>query len=199
MMREIAENLRIPVIVLLLALTAVSLFLLGTLIAEFVTERRKLKVKLPALADELKTRPDDLRACIDASGLIVSQKAALTELTAHPDLTPDMREALAVRLVEQESARFARRVALSDTLSKLGPMLGLLGTLIPLGPGVIALGQGNTFVLSQSLLTAFDTTILGLSSAAVCMVISTIRRGWYRNYMSILETLTECVLEVVNE
>lgn len=38
-------------------------------------------------------------------------------------------------------------------------MLGLLGTLIPLGPGIIALGQGDTQTLSTSLLTAFDTTI----------------------------------------
>ena len=33
----------------------------------------------------------------------------------------------------------------------------------------------------------------------VALVISTIRKKWYRNYMSILNTLTECVLEVVEE
>lgn len=197
-MRTIAENLQTPVIVILLILAAVSVVLIGTLIAEGLTERRKLRVNLPRLADELRRGTEKPEECIRRAELIKSQKAVLVELTQHPELTSDMREALALRMVEEESARFEKRVMLSDIMAKLGPIFGLLGTLIPLGPGVIALGQGNTYVLSQSLLTAFDTTILGLISAAVCMVISAVRKRWYRNYMSVLETLTECVLEVEN-
>jgi biopolymer transport protein ExbB/TolQ len=87
-------------------------------------------------------------------------------------------------------------VKVSDLVARLGPIFGLLGTLIPLGPGIIAMGQGDTYTLSRSLLTAFDTTILGLISAAVAMVVSMIRRGWYGNYMSALEAVMECVLEV---
>ena len=70
-----------------------------------------------------------------------------------------------------------------------------MGTLIPLGPGIIALGQGDTFTLSNSLLIAFDTTVAGLVCALIALVISTIRKIWYRNDMSILETLMECILE----
>ena len=75
-------------------------------------------------------------------------------------------------------------------------MFGLLGTLIPLGPGIIALGQGDTMTLSQSLMTAFDTTIAGLIVAAIAIVISTIRRCWYNNYISVLETVMDCVVEM---
>lgn len=52
-------------------------------------------------------------------------------------------------------------------IAKLGPMFGLLGTLIPLGPGIVALGQGDTVTLSESMNVAFDTTIAGVISAAV--------------------------------
>lgn len=107
-----------------------------------------------------------------------------------------MRESLAIRLLDEEKQRCARLVRLSDLVAKLGPMFGLLGTLIPLGPGIIALGQGDTFTLSNSLLTAFDTTIAGLIAAAVAVVISTLRKSWYRNDTSVLETAMECVLEV---
>ena len=62
-----------------------------------------------------------------------------------------------------------------ELLARLAPMFGLLGTLIPLGPGIIALGQGDTQTLSPSLLTAFDTTIAGLSAAAVCLVVTSLR------------------------
>lgn len=71
-----------------------------------------------------------------------------------------------------------------------------MGTLIPLGPGIIALGRGDTLTLSNSLMIAFDTTIAGLACAAVAVLVSTIRKHWYNNYMSVLETLMECVLEV---
>jgi len=75
-------------------------------------------------------------------------------------------------------------------------MAGLLGTLIPLGPGIIALGQGDTLTLSQSMLTAFDTTIAGLIAAGICLVVHSFRTHWYRGYMSDLETLVDCVVDI---
>ena len=84
-------------------------------------------------------------------------------------------------------------------VAKLGPMFGLLGTLIPLGPGIVALGQGDTATLAGSLAVAFDTTISGLISAAICLVISNIRKRWYDSDLVSLEALMECVLEEVGE
>lgn len=196
MLRTICSSLQGVVVFLLLVLIAASLMLLGSLIVEIFTERRHLKVSLPELVDELWENEDRLAECIEGSGLLKRQKKALIEITKHEEITDIMREALAVRLLESEKAHFDKIVKLSDTVAKLGPMFGLLGTLIPLGPGIVALGNGDTFTLSQSLLTAFDTTIAGLSSAAVVTVISTIRKTWYTNYMSILEALMSCVLEV---
>lgn len=195
-MRTIASSLNYPVIAVLIIFVAAVIVIAGTLIVEIFTEHRRLKVKMPELVDALRERAVPAAECIEQSGLLKSQKSVLVELTRHPELTPDMRQALADRLVEEEQSKFERRVLITDLISKLGPMFGLLGTLIPLGPGIIALGNGSTYTLSQSLMTAFDTTILGLITAAAAMVISTIRKRWYANYMSVLETLVECVLEV---
>ena len=107
-----------------------------------------------------------------------------------------MRQALAVSMLGREKARYDRIIKLSDLLSKLAPMFGLLGTLIPLGPGIAALGEGDTFTLSNSLLIAFDTTVAGLVSAAVALVVSSVRRGWYAQYIKDLDTVAECVLEM---
>lgn len=192
----IAQALEIPDIVVLLILVAVAVVLVGTLIAEYFTEHRRLKVKLPQLFEELHRGEVPAEECIRHSGLLKRQKRALIELTRHPELTDIMREALAIRLITEEQAHYDRIVKISDLVARLGPIFGLLGTLIPLGPGIIAMGQGDTYTLSRSLLIAFDTTILGLISAAVAMVVSQIRRGWYENYMSALEAVMECVLEV---
>ena len=197
-MRTIAAGMEKPVIVLLLFLVAVTVFMIGWVITEFFTERRHLRAKLPALVDQLNTTENKVQIdrCIESSELLYRQKAALKELVMHPDITPLMRESLAVRLLQEEQAFYDRRLKISDLIAKIGPILGLLGTLIPLGPGIIALGQGDTITLSSSLLTAFDTTIMGLIAAAAALVISTVRSRWYANYMSVLETLMECILEV---
>ena len=109
----------------------------------------------------------------------------------------DTLTALAERLLATEEARNARTTSITDMIAKLGPMFGLLGTLIPLGPGIVALGQGDTVTLSESMNVAFDTTIAGVISAAVASVISHIRKRWYNDDMVSLETLMEAVLEEV--
>ena len=194
-LRALSSALETPVVVILIAFLAAAAALTGWLIAEYCTERRHLKVALPQLLEDLRAAPDRA-AVIEKSGLLRRQKDALLELTRHPDLTDEMRETLAVRLLEQEQDRYDGIVKLSELLARLAPMFGLLGTLIPLGPGIIALGQGDTYTLSTSLLTAFDTTVAGLVAAAFATVISTIRRGWYREYASILEAVSETVLEL---
>lgn len=197
-MRAVASAMQTPVILILMLLLAFTVFLIGWVIVEFFTERRLLKAKLPALVDalnETKNR-EETKVCVAKSGLLKRQRAALTELLSHPELTPLMRESLAVRIVTEEQSHYDVRLKTSDLVARIAPLLGLLGTLIPLGPGIIALGQGDTMTLSSSLMTAFDTTILGLISAAAAMVISTIRKNWYNNYMSVLETAAECILEV---
>ena len=83
-------------------------------------------------------------------------------------------------------------------IARLGPAFGLIATLIPLGPGVVALGQGDTATLSSAMLTAFDATVAGLISSGISFVVSGIRKRIYANYLSSYEMLTEIVLELVD-
>lgn len=197
-MRLVASSLQTPVIVVLLALVCVIVLIVGMLIAEIFTERLQFKVSMPRLVDDLRHNPNT-RDVIERSELLRRQKDALLELLAHPDVDESSRESLAVNLVSQEQAHFDIRVKVTDTIAKIAPMLGLMGTLIPLGPGLIAIGEGNTELLSQSLLIAFDTTILGLVVAALALVVSTIRKTWYGKYMAAFEAASECTLQIANE
>ena len=197
-LRAVASALQTPVSLVLVILMAASVVLLGTLVAEGFTERLRLRARLPLLVDRIRAGEEPLEQIIAGSGLLRRQKRALLELKRHPDLTPAMRESLAAQLLFKERTHYDGLVKLSDLVARLGPMFSLLGTLIPLGPGIIALGRGDTFTLSQSLLTAFDTTIAGLIAAAVAFVVSAVRRKWYDTYMADLELVMECVLEVEN-
>jgi biopolymer transport protein ExbB/TolQ len=151
--------------IVLLLLMAATVFLLGTLAVESFTRRRKLQA---------------------------SRERLLVQIA---EAVPERRETLAIRLVRAERARREGIVKISDAITKLGPMFGLLGTLIPLGPGILALGRGDTLTLSQSLLTAFDTTVAGLISAAVAFVISSVRKRWYAKHIVALEAETEDLLD----
>lgn len=197
-LRDIVGSLQTPVILLLLILIVLTVLLAGTLAAEFFIERRYLKVNgkvLPDMIEAMHSEPSKIGEIVENCGLLKRQKEVLTELINHKEISDSERESLAVRLVERQQSIYDRRIRVSDLIAKTGPMLGLMGTLIPLGPGIIALGQGDTFTLSNSLLVAFDTTVAGLAVAMVALCIGTVRKIWYRNYMSVLEMLTECILE----
>lgn len=82
--------------------------------------------------------------------------------------------------IEQEFQNHAtKRLERIDLFARSGPILGLMGTLIPLGPGLTALGTGNIDILATALTVAFDTTVVGLLIGLVAYTIGRIRRRWY--------------------
>ena len=194
-LRTVATVMKYPVIAILIIFIAFAIFCIGWLVVEMITERRHMRYSLPRILDDLKENSNRLEQRILVSGLLARQKEALVELTRHPSFDEEMLGSLADNIIEREQAHYNRILSFTSLVSKLAPMTGLLGTLIPLGPGIIALGQGDTFTLSSSMLTAFDTTIAGLLAAAVAMVVSAVRRSWYRDYNASLEALAQCVLD----
>ena len=196
MLRAVASGLQVPTIVILLILVALTVVLLGSLVVEYFTERKQLSGSIPELIDALQGKDArGLAAVIENSGLLQRQKAAVLELVKRENLPLETRIALAKKLLLDEEKHYVGRVRISDLISKIAPMFGLMGTLIPLAPGLIALGQGDTKTLSDSLLIAFDTTVAGLISAAVSLFISSVRKSWYAGYSSSLEAVMEAVLD----
>lgn len=198
-MRAIVSACQVPVIVLLILGSAFIVVLLGSLIGEKISERRHFKVFLPRLLDDLKQakNKDEISDVIKKSGLLLRQKKALLELTRHGSSTPVMLESLAASIDYAEQKRYDSIVKVSDLTARIAPMLGLLGTLIPLGPGILALGSGDTQTLSTAIITAFDTTSLGLIIAGFALVISSVRKRWYKDYMVAFDTAIEFVLEAM--
>lgn len=196
MLRAIASGLQIPTIIILLLLIALTVVLLGSLVVEYFTERKQLQQSIPELIDAMQGKDSrELAAIIENSGLLHRQKDAVLEVVKRDSLPMDTRVALAKKLLLDEEKHYVGRVRVSDLISKIAPMFGLMGTLIPLAPGLIALGQGDTKTLSDSLLIAFDTTVAGLVSAAVALFISSVRKSWYAGYSSSLEAVMEAVLD----
>lgn len=63
--------------------------------------------------------------------------------------------------------------------ARLGPILGLIGTLVPLGPAIAAFGDGDVKAMADELVVAFGTTVVGMSAGSLCFVAYSCRRRWY--------------------
>jgi biopolymer transport protein ExbB/TolQ len=142
---------------------------------------------------------DELKSKINNSPLPKTQKTLLNKIASTENLTANTREAFARKLIENEEGLTDKSLEVTDIITRIGPTLGLMGTLIPLGTGLAALGSGDVNTLSQSLIVAFDTTVVGIGSGAVAYVISKLRNRWYEEYLSNLDVLSDAVLDYMAE
>ncbi|HEY5261610.1 MAG TPA: MotA/TolQ/ExbB proton channel family protein [Solirubrobacteraceae bacterium] len=83
-----------------------------------------------------------------------------------------------------------RRLDHTRILVRGGPALGLMGTLIPLAPGLAALGHGNVATLATDLRTAFAATTIGLLVGTVAFALTLTRTRMYTEDLTALERAT---------
>ena len=197
-LRGFASGLMIPVFVVLLLLIAFVAWALGSLIVEYFTERRHFKATLPDAINSLENAPaTKLNDTICSMQLLWTQKKALLLVANNGGLPEDALFALAKGEVTTFEERYQRLVGRTDLLAKVAPMVGLMCTLIPLGPGIVAMGEGQLKLLSGSLGVAFDGTVVGLVAAVLAMLISYLRRRWYGRYSASMEALMTTLLEKI--
>lgn len=79
------------------------------------------------------------------------------------------------------------RLERADLLARIPPMLGLMATIIPLGPGLAALGKGDPAQLASAVTVAFDATVLGLVAGIAGLVVGKLRRRWYEELLEAME------------
>ena len=197
----ISQSLTIPVLVILLVIVIITIITLGGMIAEY-NSRRKVPVgTIRDLIYDINEAGsiEELKNVISSAQIPKSQKKVLTEIASSEKLGDSSREALARKLFEFEEEKTMNTLQKTDIITRIGPTLGLMGTLIPMGPGLAALGAGDINTLASSLTVAFNTTIVGIGSGALCYVIGKIRSGWYDRYLSDLDALIDAVLDYMNK
>ena len=99
---------------------------------------------------------------------------------------PDAETRIAKHLAEYDY-RSLRRLERSRILVRMGPALGLMGTLIPLSPALAGLADGDVATLTENLRIAFGVTVVGLLVGAIAFAISLIRDRLYAQDYSDVE------------
>jgi biopolymer transport protein ExbB/TolQ len=196
----ISESLLAPVVIILVVFLIYAILSLGGFLNEWFTKKPLKSDGLESLLQDISKSgsPDELKALVDSSALYKEQKEILAKIADNHNLGPEARKAFASKLIEEEESNLLKLTSKTDILVRLGPIFGLLGTLIPLGPGLSALGTGDITTLAQSLTIAFDTTVTGLTIGAIGYVISKYRKQWYESDVTTTETVAEAILEKLN-
>ncbi len=171
--------LLVPVIVLLLALVLLVVLYLGGFLWE-LWQRRRWQPRLRQQVEQLKRSPQQTITPEELPPVGGLPGMALGQPQADREKTLDDLQLLAERLL----ARLSLAV-------RLGPILGLAGTLIPLGPALVALSQGDIATLSAKLVVAFTTTVLGLLVGGLAFAMHLARRHWYMQDLSDVEFLLQ--------
>lgn len=191
MLYWISTGLLVPVVVLLIYFFLRSLLLLGSWFGQYLDVQR-LQKKLRPLVDHIdKHTVLELGKKLPNSRLAVV--ATLRAMVEHP--TPAH--------VEKQLGDFGlsadKDMSLAKTLSKMGPMLGLMGTLIPMGPALVGLSTGDIASMAYNMQVAFATTVIGLFSAAVGFVVLQCKQRWHRADMNTLEFVANLIEEQDND
>ena len=181
----ISEGLLVPVIVLLILLFLRSLLLIGSFFGQYLNIRksgRALRLKIEGLTAD---RVDELQAELPQKNVSLAARY-LREILAHKDSPAHIGRLLADFEIEAD-----KDLASSMTLTKLGPMLGLMGTLIPMGPALVGLSTGDISSMAYNMQVAFATTVVGLFSSAVGFMTQQVKNRWYMQDMTNLEFVAE--------
>ncbi len=93
-------------------------------------------------------------------------------------------------LVSEYESLCEERLGAINRLAKLGPMLGLLGTLIPMGPALEGLARGDILQLATQMQVAFTTTVVGLVIGAVGYVLFQLERQIITRQLAALDYLS---------
>jgi biopolymer transport protein ExbB/TolQ len=180
---RIASSLRIPVLVVALLVLLVCAAEVGRFAIELSSRARAGRGALRSLARQVAAHPNQA-AALSARAPSSFARDALLEI-ARAVLAGE-QAGIEHALADYELA-VQRRLDHTRILVRAGPALGLMGTLIPLAPGLAALGHGEVSTLATDLRTAFAATTIGLLVGTVAFALTLTRTRMYSEDLTALE------------
>ncbi len=181
----ISTGLLVPVVVLLILFFLRSLLLLGNFFGQYLQTRKTDRVFREKILNLTSETVGEFRR-----ELPENPKSPLLKTLALLMDSADNRSRRQLLLSDYEVAA-EKDMALSKTLSKMGPMLGLMGTLIPMGPALVGLSTGDISSMAYNMQVAFATTVVGLFSAAIGFITQQVKQRWYTQDLNRLEFVSD--------
>ncbi|MEA1909176.1 MAG: MotA/TolQ/ExbB proton channel family protein [Euryarchaeota archaeon] len=195
----ISSNLLYPVIIVLIVLIIMSLVELGGFLFEWHNRHRDLpKMEQGAVRASALLKRNDLTGAFNMLGQSCSNSfvheflyrlsAFGREIGGHDS---EMLDVKLEKLLQDIDFEISKKLERTRFVARAGPMFGLMGTLIPMGPALQGLISGDVEALANNLIIAFGTTVIGLMAGAIGFMVFMVRTRWYGQDMGDIEYLTE--------
>lgn len=177
-----AELLLLPTVLLLLVLLALVIVMLGGLVREFIERSLRLRdwSRVVREAKHGKFKNETIQT-IKAIGL-PNRFVSFLSVTVPNQKTSE-------KFLEDLVIFSGRKLLLLSFMTRVGPMLGLIGTLIPLGPALGKISAGSFDALASDLMVAFTTTIMGILVGGFAYGMMLVRKSFYEQDLSDIEFL----------
>ena len=169
----IANSLLIPDIVLLILFFVWALIILGATYAAYMNRRKNQRIIGSAIKE---LTPQGLPEFTSLSATL----APSTFSTYLSDLLgSDASEDYADWLLGEYESVAARELNTARLLTKVGPVLGLMGTLISMSPALVGLSTGDISGMAYNMQVVFSTTVLGLVISIIGLFVQQVKQRWF--------------------
>ena len=166
----ISTALLIPVMLALLWFLARTLLSMGQVLHEHLA-RAEVREELAAYGQALE-KGDARSIELPRDGLVAQTLGRLQQVARN--------DVLAGKVLHDAELAWQAELGRLRDVARFGPSLGLMGTLIPLGPALVGLAAGDLQTMSGNLVIAFATTVVGLLIGTLAVALLGIKKRWYQ-------------------
>lgn len=171
LMYQLSDFFMAPVLILIALLFIYALFATGAYVAQ-IFQRKKNTNNFYQLLTTSLGKNQELKLAGYPLAYLANQ---------HPKVSKDQLDVAA--LGELEGVR---------NVSRLAPMLGLIATMVPMGPALKGLADGNIQGISENLIVAFSAVIFGLVIASITFWIASVKKRWLAEELVAITPLLAC-------
>lgn len=181
----VANSLLIPDIIILLILFGRSLLLTGSFYNQFITKQKNDKLLDKSIKELSPEKTEALKNSLPNKDNSLYVKHIRDLLSHQPDV------AYSDFLISSFEGEAEKDISVSKMLAKLGPVLGLIGTLIAMSPALVGLFSGDISGMAYNMQVVFATTVVGLVVSAVGLVTLQFKQRWYAKETNNLEYVAQ--------
>ncbi len=186
----ISTGLLVPVVVFLLIMFLRGLLLLGSIYATFATRKKFNNAVQAMIHDILENHQDSSRTMPESPFFNPWFATAISKM-----MEQNWGLIHCQKIIADYESEADKRMTLTKLLLRLGPMLGLMGTLIPMGPALVSLGAGDISSMAANMQVAFSTTVVGIFIGGIGFLAQQLQNRWtieelnHLDYISQLRTI----------
>lgn len=188
----VANSLLIPDILILLLLLGRSLILTGSFYNQYMTKRKNDRLLLDKIKELSPATIGELRDSLPGQDNSLFVKY-LRDLLAHPP-----SEAYSDFMISNFENEADKDTSLSKILTKMGPILGLVGTLIAMSPALVGLSTGDIGGMAYNMQVVFATTVVGLVVSSVGIITLQFKQRWYARDVNNLDYVSRVLINKGN-